>query len=133
MMSRNPERADYNLFLSQFGFTEVDMLAVTHLGTVRSMGLLGLEVRASEMQGNGLFATERILGGSVIAPALLAGENTEAGRFANHSGTPNAKMVVRDEENVDLIAIREINEEEITTDYRETLRERARLFGVGSG
>ena len=133
MMSRNPERADYNLFLSEFGFTEADMLAVTHLGTVRSMGLLGLEVRASEIQGNGLFATERILEGSVIAPAVLAGEKTEAGRFVNHSGTPNAKMVVRDEENVDLVAIREIDEEEITTDYRETLRERARFFGVGSG
>ena len=72
------------------------------------MGLLGLEVRASEIQGSGLFATERILKGSVIAPAVLAGKKTEAGRFVNHSGTPNAKMVVRDEENVDLIAIREI-------------------------
>ena len=83
-----------------------------------------IEIRQSGIQGNGLFAKQSFLAGDVIAPALLDGQKTEAGRYTNHSAKPNAKMVVRDANNIDLVATREIQREEISTDYRETLRSR---------
>ena len=46
-------------------------------------------------------------------------QKTEAGRFTNHAAYPNAKMMVRDKANIDLVALREIGHEEITVDYRE--------------
>ena len=84
-----------------------------------------IEIRVSAIQGYGMFAKRLFRSGEIIAPAALNGYKTEAGRYTNHAALPNARMVVRDETNIDLVAIREINDEEITTDYRETLKARA--------
>jgi SET domain-containing protein len=54
---------------------------------------------------------------------MIDGERTYAGRYVNHSASPNAKAVVVDAGNVRLLATRDIDrDEEITTNYRDTLQ-----------
>ncbi len=118
------DQQDYEHFLSEFGCTEECVQAVTHSGKRYHLPMQDLEVRESAIQGVGLFARRPFKAGEVIAPALLKGLKTEAGRYTNHAAKPNAKMIVHDENNIDLVATRDIQDEEITTDYRETLRAR---------
>ena len=122
------DRANYQSFLTEYGITEEDALAVTELGDVIQLPIDSIEVRASQIQGDGLFAKQSFSFGDLIAPALLDGKKTQAGRFVNHSAKPNAKMVVRNENNIDLLATKDIHQEEITTSYRETLQTRAELI-----
>lgn len=118
------DRENYQLFLTEYGITEEDVRAVTESGELFHLPMDLIEIRQSGIQGNGLFAKQSFIAGDVVALALLDGQKTEAGRYANHSAQPNAKMVVRDAKNIDLVATREIQQAEITTDYRETLRSR---------
>jgi len=119
------DRADYQSFLIEYGITEDYVHAVTYSGDRFHLPMDDIEIRESTIQGYGLFAKRLFRAGEIIAPAALNGYKTEAGRYTNHAALPNARMVVRDETNIDLVAIREINDEEITTDYRETLKARA--------
>lgn len=84
---------------------------------------------ASPIEGKGLFATGALQPHELIAPVVLDGKRTPAGRYTNHSKTPNAEMVLADSGNVYLFALREIRGcrggelgEEITVDYRQALR-----------
>jgi len=116
------DRNDYRRFLHEYGISEEDACAVTNSGKRYFLPMLDLEVRESAIQGHGLFTKRSFKPGEIIAPALLDGYKTEAGRYTNHSGQPNARMVVRDKLNIDLVAVDEIGDKEITTDYRENLR-----------
>ena len=78
-------------------------------------------VSESEINGLGLFPIIVIKAGDIIAPALLDGAKTTAGRYTNHSGTPNAEMIVMDDKNINLVALRDIEDEEITINYKHTL------------
>lgn len=85
-------------------------------------------VSNSTIDGKGLFATANILSGEVIAPARLSDMRTPAGRFTNHAKSPNAIMVLADNGNINLVAIKDISGchggnlgEEITIDYRQAL------------
>lgn len=85
-------------------------------------------VSKSNIEGQGLIASGNISQGEVIAPARIDGKRTPAGRYTNHSKTPNAIMVLRDNSDIDLVALRDINGmrggslgEEITIDYRHAL------------
>ncbi len=121
------DRADYQSFLTEYGITEEDVCAVTYSGERHYLPMDDIEIRESAIQGYGLFAKRLFRAGEIIAPAALNGYKTEAGRYTNHAAIPNARMLVRDETNIDLVAICEINNGEITTDYRETLKARAQL------
>ncbi len=114
-------RSDYEKFLLEFGITEDDVQLVTHSSDVAVIQDAKFTIAESKIDGYGLFPFAQIKAGDVIAPALFAGQKTEVGRFTNHSGNPNAKMVVIDRDNINLVATRDIGDEEITTDYRETL------------
>lgn len=126
------DSADYREVLVEFGFTEeiarsqseneVDQIPFPH-------GAYKVGVFKSRIDGRGLFATAAIEPGEVIAPARVAGMRTPAGRFTNHSATPNAIMVMRDSGDIDLVALRGLVGctggnlgEEITIDYRAALR-----------
>jgi len=68
------------------------------------------------------------LNGDLIAPARIAGMRTPAGRYTNHSNTPNSAMILTACGDINLIALRDIegckggdNGEEITIDYRQAL------------
>lgn len=86
-------------------------------------------VGPSPIEGKGLFATGAIAANELIAPARIAGLRTPAGRYTNHSRTPNAEMVLADSGDIYLFSLRPIHGcrggelgEEITIDYRQTLR-----------
>jgi hypothetical protein len=81
----------------------------------------------SPIAGKGLFATADFPAGAVIAPARIGGKRTPAGRYINHSATPNAEMVEHGG-NIYVIATRDIGGsratvlgDEITTDYRKNV------------
>lgn len=81
----------------------------------------------SKIEGKGLFTMANIKQGDVIAPGRIGDKRTPAGRYVNHSMTPNATIINKGN-NVDFIALRDISGckggsmgEEITIDYREAL------------
>lgn len=132
---RQADRDDYALILQQFDIphevaraqseNEDDQITLT-LGNVR--------VSPSPIEGLGLFATSAIKQGDVIAPARIGGKRTQAGRYTNHSATPNAKMVLLDNGDIDLTATQDIagcmggdSGEEITIDYRQALKLSGRI------
>ena len=83
----------------------------------------------SSIEGQGIFATQRIKKGWVIGEAYdligevngkyIAGEITVLGLIHNHSNTPNAKPEIYNNK-IYFEALRYINKgEEITCDYNE--------------
>ncbi len=97
-------------------------------------GSYAVRVAPSPIHGQGLFATSSLEAGDVVAPALIGGCRTPAGRFTNHSVTPNAVMLARPNGDVDLVAMAPIDGsrggqlgDEVTIDYRAALALRDRL------
>lgn len=91
-------------------------------------------VTRSRIDGKGLFATAPIAKGEVIAPARVGEKRTPAGRYTNHSPHPNAAFVLRQNGDLDLVAIANISGmsgglvgDEITIDYRQALEIRKKL------
>lgn len=82
-----------------------------------------VEVFDSPIHGKGLYSCKDFKAGELIAPARIAGMRTPAGRYTNHSTTPNAVMRVESDGDVNLYALRDITLEELTTDYAHTLGE----------
>ena len=90
-------------------------------------GAYKIGVFPSPIEGKGIFATADISKNEIIAPSRIGGKRTPAGRYTNHSETPNAKMVHSDG-NIYLMATRDIKGclggcigEEVTTDYRDNV------------
>lgn len=85
-------------------------------------------IRSSGRHGKGLFASAPFYAGEVIVPANINGKRTPAGRYANHSLTPNAEVFATGNDLI-FIASREISGckagdtgEEITINYRQALQ-----------
>lgn len=77
-----------------------------------------VKVHKSSIHGMGLFAKIAFYRDELIAPARIGGKRTPAGRFTNHASFQNAKMVLNDKGDVDLVAIAFIEPgDEIVTDY----------------
>ncbi len=77
-----------------------------------------IEIKDSPVHGKGMFATKPIARGAVIAPARIGNMRTPAVRFCNHSGHPNAEMIMHANGDVDLVASKTIwPGEEIFNDY----------------
>ena len=110
--------ADYQRFLQDTNLTEEYIQQVTHSVPFVKLHDDNLQVVKSDSEGVGLFAKDLSIGSSI--PALLDGEKTEAGRFVNHSDNPNAEMIVVNDKNIELITTRNLIDEEITIDYRES-------------
>jgi hypothetical protein len=88
------------------------------------IGEYKVKIGRSRIEGRGLIATSDIAGAEIICHACLAGKRTPAGRYMNHSDTPNAQMFIA-AGNVYLRALRAISGcvggqdgEEVTVDYR---------------
>ena len=97
-------------------------------------GSFKVQVSSSQIEGKGLFATGNFREGDLIAPVYLGGI-TPAGQYTNHSPNPNAEFVLVNNDVV-LVALRDIEGckggelgEEITVDYRSTLRSEERRVG----
>lgn len=87
-----------------------------------------IKTARSFIDGRGLHATADIAPGELIAPAWIGVKQTIAGRFTNHSPTPNARIERASNGDLQLVATRPIegcrggvDGEEITVDYRLSL------------
>lgn len=126
-----PDHDDFAAAIAEFGYdadtvaaiseNEDDQIPLPH-------GEYKMMVSASRIHGKGVFATADIAPNELIAPARLSGKRTPAGRFTNHSKTPNAEMVLADNGDIFLFAKQVISGckggnvgEEITVDYRQAL------------
>jgi hypothetical protein len=130
--AHQPDRDDFDRFLVEEGLTAVAVRLMSEdLSDQMSMpeGFLGtVQVWPSPIEGNGLFTSSGAKAGQVICPARLGGKRTPAGRYANHSATPNAHFVATGQGDILLVALRDIrgchggdHGEEITVDYRQAV------------
>jgi len=90
-----------------------------------------MKISDSYIEGRGVFVTSPVTQGEIIAPARIAGCRTPAGRYTNHSLNPNAKMVLLDNGDMNLVAIESIDGcyggghgSEVTVDYRQVILEK---------
>jgi len=129
-MEREADREDYEQMLQECGFTHETALAqsINEADQVPMPHSTKVTVRDSAIQGKGVFLSSPCEAGEVIAPARISGMRTPAGRYTNHSKTPNAVMVLRANGDIHLVALRRIDGckggdqgEEVTIDYRQAL------------
>ena len=123
-------RDDFALAIAEYGFTagQVAVLSEDESDmTSLPFGQYKFSTGPSAIHGRGLFATGNYEPGEFIAAARIGGKRTIAGRFTNHSNTPNAQMLNCDGD-VYLCAKTAINGckggingDEITVDYRQAL------------
>ena len=114
--------SDYQCFLDENCLDEFTVRALSEDITNQMLlnDYYGVSVRPSEIEGQGLFADKKFDAGEAIAPALVDGKKTMAGRFPNHSGTPNA-IIEGYGRNKVLMSLTEIAQnDELTVDYRES-------------
>ena len=103
-------RLDFEVFLLQIGKTQAEMDSI-------------VKIRESVIHGRGLFATKEFSLGDVICPGRLGGMRTPAGRFTNHSPTPNAEGLRLESGDILAIATKRIQvNEEVSLDYRNSMR-----------
>ena len=116
------DQGDHELFLAEYSLTQQDADEVSENESDRQdVEIAGIECRQSPLHGVGVFATRYFLDGQEIGPALLNGKRTQVGRYANHSKSPNAEMVIRGNA-VYCRAISNIAKgDEVLTDYRHTM------------
>ena len=123
--------ADYYKAIADCGFDHETVQAqVQNLDDQCALPLGNYKMMVSQsfIEGKGVFATGNIIKNEVIAPARINGLRTPAGRYTNHAKNPNAKMILLDNGNIDLVAIKDISGccggdlgEEITIDYRQAV------------
>ncbi len=130
-LDHSSDIADYYLAIAEFGFDHETVRKQTeNLDDQIPMpfGNYKFMVANSRIDGKGVFATGNFKKGEVIAPARINGKRTPVGRYTNHSKNANGIMVLRDNNDIDLVAKKAINGchggnlgEEITIDYRQAL------------
>jgi hypothetical protein len=131
--ARLTDRNDYLALLKEFGTDEDRVRLDVEADNVIPMpfGWSRAVVRNSPIHGKGFFATTPFLKGETIAPARIGDKRTPAGRYTNHSATPNAVMLTAPDGTLYLVAAKPIQGcmgggmgDEITVDYRQVLSER---------
>ncbi len=138
VLRRDDDREDYQRVLAETGFShELARAQAENQADQVEMpqGWTKVRIRTSAIEGQGVFVSAPVEPGEVIAPARIDGMRTPAGRFTNHAMDPNARMVLLDNGDIDLVATRLIAGclaggpgEEVTIDYRQALA----LSGVRS-
>jgi hypothetical protein len=126
---RAVDRQDFAVLLEEMGTTpEVVRAQTENKDDQEWVDCSIVRVADSDIEGKGLFLTAPVKAGLVICPARVAGKRTQAGRFVNHSLTPNAQMVMRENGDIDLVALVDLDGclggsvgQELTIDYRKTL------------
>lgn len=126
------DRFDYKSMLDKFGMTEEFARSTAeHEGdqTPFSGPVHPYRLARSPIEGVGYFLTVGAKAGAILAPALINGKRTPAGRYVNHSLKPNAEMRYAENGNMYLVAIKDIAGcvgggigTEVTTDYGNTIQ-----------
>ena len=127
-------REDFNLMLEDLNVTKELVQTQSEITTdliPLPPGNYKMKVTDSYIQGKGVFVTSPVKAGEAIAPARFNGCRTPAGRYTNHSPTPNARMELQTNGDLLLIAICDIdgcygnsNGKEVTVDYRQVVAEK---------
>jgi len=129
---RREDREDFELVVRLAGFTP-DVVRAQSENTDDQIAMPSgfapkFTVRDSAIEGKGVFLSAPVDQGEVIAPACIDGMRTPAGRYTNHSKTPNAKFVKDESGGIWLVATHRIagciggsQGEEVTIDYRQAL------------
>ena len=128
----NKDRADFALFLREYGLCRnaVDAVAMSNGDLVPSPDDPVFSVRPSPIHGQGLFTEHALFAGTLLA-ARIGGKRTAAGRYSNHSPTPNTQMMGLTSGDLLLVALRDIAaDEEITLDYRQALATNMELLSM---
>lgn len=126
LLMNEVDQSDYRKVLQEVGVTDGSLMVSDDVAELPGGGYK-IKVATSRIEGQGLFATAGIEPGEAIAPARIYGKQTIAGRYTNHSASPNAKLV-RVGDDAYLVATKHItgcrggqDGEEITIDYRQAL------------
>lgn len=115
---------DYQSFLNEYGLTEeyVRALSENDRDLITNIELDGIYLERSPIDGLGLFSKYNTKAGFFICPARINGLRTLAGRYTNHSSSPNAIFTAMENDDLGLLAIKPIAAgEEITIDYRQAM------------
>lgn len=125
------DQEDFYAAIAEFGFDPLTVREISENETDQipfPPGDYKVQLASSAIEGKGLFATGSFAANELIVPARLDGKRTPAGRYTNHSKTPNAEMVMDEYGDIYLFSTREIKGytggalgEEITIDYRQAL------------
>ena len=129
---KNEDKEDYFKAIAEFNLFEYDVRETSE-NTLDQIpmpfGSYKFTVGLSKIEGKGVMASGNIKEGEVIGPARINKMRTPLGRYTNHSKNPNAKMVLKENGDIDLVAVSNIAGykggqigEEITVDYRQVLR-----------
>lgn len=117
-------RIDYKVFLHQIGMTQEQVRAIAEIEAdlMEMPDGVFVELKESEIEGLGLFATKDFEAGEIVCPGRLGGKRTPGGRFINHSNEPNiVPMIVGDD--IYAAASKEIKAgDELLVDYRASMR-----------
>lgn len=127
--SRAVDRQDFEVLLTELGVSADAVRAQTENADDQQWVDCGIvRVASSDIEGQGLFVTAPASAGEVICAARVDGKRTQAGRYVNHSVTPNCRMVLRENGDIDLVALIDLDGclggsvgQELTIDYRRTL------------
>lgn len=115
-------RKDYALVLKEFNIShETAKIETLNENDQISIKLDRVEIAPSKIEGMGIFSTLIFQKGDIVGQARIHGKRTQLGRYTNHSDLPNSIMILKDNGNMDLVAMRTIFKEEITIDYRKSL------------
>lgn len=136
MESKKPDviedRRDYGRVLRSFGCTESQVL-MESISDIQLDAVYKtvLSFRKSNIHGHGVFTSWPYEKDTPIAPLIIDGKRNELVRYLNHSADPNADLRRIDDENIILIANRNIpgceggsQGHEITIDYRQYIKMR---------
>lgn len=116
-MSVKEDQEDY----ASLGITD-DVLSKLETLSVFDDDIDNIEIRPSNIHGLGVFAKGFIPAGSIISIGVKDSKLMASSRYMNHSADSNSFAIVC-RENACLFARKDIQDEEITIDYRTTFRE----------
>lgn len=129
LLTSTVDKNDFSLVKCDY-WTRAEFIADANGPIDLPFGDYKFKTGPSKIDGVGLFATSDIDLGEIIGPCRIGLKITVIERFANHSASPNAKLVKKDESSDDtfLVATKKIlgchggrDGEEITINYREFL------------
>lgn len=95
MSDETPELSDFDLFLREMGLTHADLEGARPKVIFSDMTILEqgvIYIKESDIEGQGVFAKGDIDAGAAVCPVMGDIAWSLAGRYMNHSGTPNVDV-----------------------------------------
>lgn len=132
VLEHHASRSDYERMLVELGVTEEIVRAQSECTDdfiEMPEPVHPYRIVNSPIEGKGYFLTADAGSGDILAPAKIEEKRTPAGRYVNHSNTPNARMFPCEDGGIYLVAIKDIygcrggdNGQEVTVNYRESVK-----------